>query len=197
MIKSDKKTQEEKISCPQCSEPINIKSNKLNISNGYNIQTKFYEIPDFMKLSCKKCFLDFTFILCVYRNKKIFMKMHPKAVQYNGLNGYNINCPYSSCNKTFYFTKCPKCQMVQKQKKSIREGNIIVCLNKECNFHYIQVNCPIKYCTDLMSFEKPKFYSNFPIGIMLLHKNEIMYQKINCYYCCRPIVFASQKNHKK
>ena len=196
MIKSEKKTQEEKISCPQCSEPISIKSNKLNISNGYNVHTKYYEIPDFMKLSCQKCFLDFTFIICVYCNKKIFMKMHPKAVQYNGLNGYNINCPYSSCNKTFYFTKCPKCQMVQKQKKSIREGNIIVCLNKECNFQYIQVNCPIKYCTDLMSFEKPKFYSNFPIGIMLLHKNEIMYQKINCYYCCRPIVFASQKNHK-
>ncbi len=196
IIENWRNTPEERILCPKCSEPVNLKINKLSISNGNTIETKSYEIIDFMRLSCVKCLLDFTFISCVYCSKKIFMKIHPKEVKYNGLNGYNIKCPYKSCNQIFYFTKCPKCALVQKQKKAINEGKIITCLNEKCNFQYIQVNCPIKYCIDLLSFEKPKFYSNFPIGIMLLHKNEIMYQKINCYYCCRPIAFASTKNHK-
>ena len=124
------------------------------------------------------------------------MKTYPKNVPYNGLDGYNIKCPYQICCKIFYFSKCPKCEVVQKQRKFIIEGNIITCINDKCKFNYFQVNCPIKYCNDIMSSEKPKFFTNFPIGIMLLHKNEIMFQKINCYYCCRPIVFQSKKTQK-
>ena len=195
-IKSNSSSSNEKILCPVCLDPININLNNLKISNGYNIQLKNVIITDFSKLSCQKCYFNFTFINCAYCNHKIFMKLYPKDVQYNGLNGYNIKCPYKACNKIFYFTKCPKCHLVQKQKNFIQEGKIITCSNKECNFQYIQVNCPIKYCTDLISFEKPKIYTNFPIGIMLLHKNEIMYQKINCYYCCRPIVYQSKKTYK-
>jgi hypothetical protein len=44
--------------------------------------------------------------------------------------------------------------------------------------------------------EKPKNLTNYPIGLMLIHKREIMYQKINCYYCWRPIVYPSEKNSK-
>ena len=186
----------ERILCPQCLEPININSIDLKISNGYNIQSKNFTPSDFSKLSCQKCYSNFTFILCVYCNQKIFMKIYLKDVPYNGLNGHNIECPYKACHKVFYFTKCIKCQLVQKQKKFIKEGKIITCLNKDCNFQYMQVNCPIKDCTDLISLEKPKIFTNFPIGIMLLHNKEIMYQKINCYYCCRPIVFPSKKNYK-
>ena len=191
MKKTEKNKKEEKILCPQCLEPIDTNLNELMKSNGKSI-----EKSDFTKLSCQKCPLDFTFISCVYCNGKIFMKMHPKGVEFNGLNGYNVYCPYISCNKHFYFTKCPKCQKVQKQKNSIKEGNIITCTNDKCNYQYIQVNCPTRYCTDLMSLEKPKIQTNFPNGIMFLHKGKIMYQKINCNYCYRPIVFASTKTCK-
>ena len=195
-IKSNNSSSKEKMLCPQCLDPINITLNNLKISNGTNIQSKSVIMTDFSKLSCQKCDLNFTFIMCAYCNKKIFMKLYPKEVQYNGLNGYNIKCPYKACNKIFYFTNCPKCHFVQKQKNFIQEGKIITCSNIECNFQYIQVNCPIKYCTDLISFEKPQLHTNFPMGIMLLHKNEIMFQKINCFYCRRPIVYQSKKTHK-
>ena len=194
--KFETKPNKEKILCPHCFDPINICLKSLKISNGFNYLQKFSKLNEFTKLSCKKCYLDFTFIFCAYCEKKIFMKIYQKNVLYNGLNGHNIICPYYSCKKVFYFTVCPNCQLVQKQKRFVKEGNVIICVNKECNYKYIQVNCPIKYCTDLISFEKPKIHTNFPIGIMLLHKNEIMYQKINCYYCCRTIVFQSKKNHK-
>ena len=186
----------EKILCPRCFEPISIKSESIMKSNGYSLQLKSTDLDDFTKISCQKCSLNFTFIFCPFCEKKIYMKIHPKPIQYNGLNGYNIKCPYKSCSQMFYFTKCPKCNMVQKQKKYIKEGMVIECQNNECKFNYCQVNCPKKYCTDLVSFEKPKNFTNFPIGIMIIHKNEIMFQKINCYYCWRPIVYPSKQNHK-
>ena len=68
----------ERILCPQCLDPINIKINNLMISNGYNIEQKDTDIIDFTKLSCKKCFLEFTFILCAFCEKKIYMKMFLK-----------------------------------------------------------------------------------------------------------------------
>ena len=36
-------------------------------------------------------------------------------------------------------------------------------------------------------------FNNFPEGILSNHQNHIMHQKINCYYCWRPIVFPSSK----
>ena len=193
---SENCSSDDRILCPICCNHIKLNTNDLKISNGFEIITKNLVITEFSKLYCKQCQLYFTFILCVYCNRKIFMKTYPKDVPYNGLNGYNIKCPYQTCCKIFYFSKCPKCEVVQKQRRFIIEGNIITCLNDKCKFNYFQVNCPIKYCNDIMSFEKPKFFTNFPIGIMLLHKNEIMFQKINCYYCCRPIVFLSKKDQK-
>ena len=188
--KSDK--EREMIQCPKCSEPVNIELNYLKKSNG--LMSYQESVPDFLTITCQKCSLNFKFIICVYCKRKIFMKIHPKEVKYNGLNGYNIKCPYQSCEKIFYFTKCIKCKKVQKQKREIKEGSILQCVY--CKIQYFQVNCPVKYCNDLNSFEKPQFHNNFPIGAMLVHNNEIIYQKINCYYCNRPIVFASKKNNK-
>ena len=168
---------EEKILCPKCLIYIDLSLNNIKMSNGYTVLSKVFEPKEFSKLSCQKCELGFTYICCVYCNKKIYMKLYQKDVSYNGLNGHNISCPYKSCGKIFYFTKCPKCQFVQKQKKFIKEGDIITCLNSKCKFQYSQVNCPIKYCSDLISFEKPKIFTNYPIGIMLLHKNEINIKK--------------------
>ena len=179
------------ILCPKCSSPLNSRNN-IN-ENLINNITK-----EFIKFICNKCNIDFCYILCIFCNKKKYMKIHPENIKYNGLNGFNISCPYKSCEKVFYFTECIKCKRVQKIKKYIKEGSLIKCLFDNCNCEYIQVNCPIKYCTDLLSIEKPKVFTNFPSGIMTIHKKEkeIMYQKINCYYCWRPIVYGSTRAHR-
>ena len=183
---------EDKILCPTCIEPINLSINKSKNNNESFLEI---EIKEFTKITCQKCNLEFSFLYCEFCKSKIFMKIHPDSnlIEYNGINGYNIKCPYKSCGKIFYFTICQKCKKKQKLKKFIKEGNIIIC--KYCNFQYIQVHTPIKYCTDISYMEKKKINSNFPSGIIITHKNEILYQKINCFYCLRPIVYASTKNH--
>ena len=97
------------ILCPKCSCPLNNRKNiNKNLIN--NI------IKEFIKLNCDKCNINFCYILCIYCNKKIYMKMHPKNIKYNSLNGLNISCPYKSCEKVFYFTECIRCKRVQKLK---------------------------------------------------------------------------------
>ena len=181
---------EERILCPQCIEPIDLSIYK---SKGSNFET---ELIEFKKLSCKNCSLEFTFINCEFCQNKIFMKIHPNAENYNGLDGFNIRCPYKSCKNIFYFTICMKCHRPQKQRNQVKEGKIIKCIYNDCFAQYIQVHTPIEFFPDIINIEKPKFSSNFPIGIMFTHKKEILYQIIVCYYCSRPIVFSSTKEHK-
>lgn len=184
-------TKIEKITCPECSELINTSI----ISNSYMKEGEL--IPEeFTKLYCGNCFLEFCYISCAYCKKYLYMNIYQNALKYNGLNGFNIICRYKSCEKYFYFTECIKCKRAQKQKKYIRAGEIITCIYDDCKCEYIQSNCIIKGCTDLFCIEKPKDFKNFPIGIMDMHKKEIMFQKINCYYCCRPIVYRSNRNKK-
>ena len=38
--------------------------------------------------------------------------------------------------------------------------------------------------------------SNFPEGILSNHNNKIIYQKINCFYCWRPIIYQSTKFYR-
>ena len=52
------------------------------------------------------------------------------------------------------------------------------------------------HCTDIMSFGKSQVLTNFPQGVLCNHNNKIMYQKINCFYCWRPIVYPSSKIHR-
>lgn len=173
------------IFCPKCSKSLND-SNNITQENP----------EEFTKIICQKCFIEFCFISCIYCNKNIYMKIHSKAIKYNGLNGHNIKCPYKSCEKIFYFTECFKCKRTQKQKKYIIEGATITCIYQDCKCEYFQSNCPVENCTDMVSLEKTENHTNFPVGIMSIHKNEIMFQKINCCCCWRPIVYESTKNHR-
>ena len=181
--------EKEKIICPQCSIIIN----KIGNNNNNNLEIN---VEDFTKIFCEKCSNEFCFISCAYCDKYLYMKIHPKALKYNGLNGFNIQCPFKSCEKVFYFTECIKCNRTQKQKKYIKEGEIITCIYDNCKCEYIQLNCPIKECIELNSIEIKENYRNFPDGIMGIHKKEIMFQKINCFYCWRPIVFKSYKTKR-
>ena len=181
-------TSEDKIICPNCRGSLNLKLFNLT-----------YNEIEFTKITCKHCSQQFSFIFCAYCKKKIFMNIYPNSLKYNGLIGSNIKCPYKSCNNIFYFTVCPKCNQSQKQTKNkfIKEGEIISCMNKKCNYQYIEAHHPIKFCTDIVYFEKSKFQTNFPIGILIRRKaEEMIFQKINCEYCFRPIVFTSNKGYK-
>ena len=181
-------TSEDKIICPNCRESLNLKLFNLTCN----------EI-EFTKITCKNCSQQFSFIFCAYCKKKIFMNIYPNSPKYNGLIGSNIKCPYKSCNNIFYFTVCPKCNQSQKQTKNkfIKEGEIISCMNKKCNYQYIEAHHPIKFCTDIVYFERAKLQTNFPIGIIFRRKaEEMIFQKINCEYCFRPIVFTASKGNR-
>ena len=163
--------------------------NSFNSLNNFNIN-------EFDKIICNKCYFEFCFIFCEYCSKKIYMKINQANSLYNGMNAFNISCPYKLCEKIFYFTECIKCKRTQKHKKYIKEGEIIKCIYEDCGFEYIQNNCPMLHCTDLDNIEKKQMINNFPEGILSIHNNKILYQKINCYYCWRPIVYPSSKTHR-
>lgn len=149
----------EKSICPYCSESVKItERNNLLISNGSNQQQKFLSMNEFINIYCSKCSKNFTFIICVYCNKKIMMKLHSlsKMIEYNGINDFNIRCPYESCNKIFYFSECVQCRTINKIKKLIKEGDIINCQNENCKFQYISVNCPNKLCPEKKLGSKAK-----------------------------------------
>lgn len=176
------------IVCPGCSDSCPMENSiiKFNQNNP----------SEFDRIICKKCSYEFCYINCVFCQNKIYMKMHRECPKYNGMNGFNIFCPYKLCEKYFYFTECIKCKRTQKQKKYIKEGKCIECIYEDCKFVYIQDNCPMIHCTDIISIEKNPMFTNFPQGFLSNHCNEIMYQKINCFYCWRPIVYASSKKHR-
>ena len=181
-------TSNNQLICPKC-----YKSTKFNNSiANFNINNP----SEFEKIICGKCNFEFCYILCAYCNQKIYMKINKYNSLYNGMNAFNIPCPYKLCEKIFYFTECPKCKRAQKQKKYIKEGEIIKCLYEDCQFEYMQNNCPMVNCTDLDSGEKKKKVKNFPEGILSVHENKVIYQKINCGYCWRPIIYSSSKTFR-
>ena len=175
------------IVCPKCSESSSFENSiiKFNKNNP----------AEFDRIICKKCSFEFCYIICVFCQKKIYMKMHIECPKYNGMNAFNIYCPYKLCEKVFYFTECIKCKRAQKQKAYIKEGESIECIYEDCKFVYIQNNCSMLHCTDVNSIEKNQMLSNFPQGILTNHYNKVMFQKINCFYCWRPIVYSSSKAH--
>ena len=184
----------EKLICPNCTETVNIISKKdLLISNGINQLPKNFNTSEFSKITCEKCNFDFSYIICPFCSEKIFMKIYPLLNKYNGMNGFNIKCPYKLCNHIFYFSECPNCGESKKINKFIKEGDIIICPNDSCKFQYIQTNCPYELCQEKSWTPRPKDFSNFPSGLILFHKKIILYQKISCYNCRRPICFASKK----
>ena len=172
------------IACPKCKE--------------FQTQSNSSLVEEYSKNVCKICGNDFCFILCEYCNRKIYMRIQSQC-EYNGLLGFNIQCCYKDCKGIFYLTKCINCQKLQKQKvdKIVEEGDLITCI--DCGITYIQLNCPEAYCQDLLSQQivgKKETYQN---GMMIIHKNilsgqKTLYQKINCVYCLKPIVYRSEKS---
>ena len=166
--------------CPNCK---NIIVKKVE-NNG--------EYSEFQDIYCEKCEF-FIFILCIFCKRELYFKKNNIDLPLNGMNGINIKCTYSNCGKYFYLTICPKCKCSQKIPKAIKEGEIIKCLIKECDYEYLQIRCPKKDCFDLAYFSRPKNHSNNPSGIIYNHKKEEVFQKISCFFCIKPIIYLSNK----
>ena len=106
-------TSNNQLICPKC-----YKSTKFNNSiANFNINNP----SEFEKIICGKCNFEFCYILCAYCNQKIYMKINKYNSLYNGMNAFNIPCPYKLCEKIFYFTECPKCKRAQKQKNILKK----------------------------------------------------------------------------
>lgn len=181
----------EKILCPKCQLTI-----KINLSKSAQLKNPNLTISEKLELNdieCDNCKFKFLFILCLYCQRKIYMTKNNVDEPLNGLSGYSIKCPYNSCFKTFFLTKCPKCKRNQKQNVFQKEGEVIRCKFDNCLFEYIQIHCPLPDCVDLILCEKPKYTTNCPLGILSNHKKEKIFQKINCPFCYRPIVFITTK----
>lgn len=184
----------EKVICPNCTRSVKIiLNNNLFKSNGIDIQPKVFSLPEFDNIKCNHCQYIFTFIYCVFCNEKIMMKINQTSEKYNGLNGFNIRCPFKSCNKIFYISECPECSSLNKTKNFIGENNIITCTKEDCHFQYLLVNCPYKFCPDIIRTPRAKCLSGCPMGVIITHQRKILYQKITCLGCRRPICFGTRK----
>ncbi len=182
-----KKGEKVNIQCPFGLEQIS------NVNN--NAKKEYLELVELHCNNCKDsnniCFL---IIWCSFCEKAIYIKKNKDNQPLNGMNGINIKCPYNSCGKYFYITICPKCRKNQKIPKIIKEGEIIQCKNEDCAYQYLQVRCPKVDCKEITYFCKPKNNSNNPNGILYNHKSELVFQKISCNFCIRPIVYESKKD---
>ena len=132
-------------------------------------------------------------INCPYCNKEIKLK-HDLIDKYK-LNCLNIECPHNFCGKFFFFSICPKCQTLQVIPKLILEGEMLRCSNKTCLFQYMQTCCPVKPCQEMFYFSNLKNFNNSPNGVLHSHKNLLIFQKISCIFCYRPLVYyTTSKN---
>ena len=86
--------------------------------------------------------------------------------------------------------------MIFKLSQIIHEGELIYCPNKDCNNQYIQTSCIKKDCKDVFNFTRHKIYQNLPTGVVYNHKSELVFQKISCYFCFRPIDYITNEETK-
>lgn len=195
------KSQSKSVICPNCYKKIYSPSENSNINetNSDTINELNIDHEEFDSITCEICSWKFNYVICIYCKENIYFKKNKINLDLNGLNGYNIQCPYLFCNNSFYLTKCPKCQKIQKQKCYIKEGDKIKCQNRNCNFEYTQIHCPIKDCFDIENILNNRQEISNDIILNHNHNNEniIYYQKINCVFCLRPIVYKSINKKNK
>ena len=171
---------QEKLVCPFCFKDV------LRVNQIPDFSENFYE---FQKLKCFSCENFFIYLLCSNCHYKIYFKINEKqnTDKLQGLNGFNIKCPYLNCYKYTFISKCDSCQKNIKFPFYIQEGENIKCYC--CNADYIYFNCPIKDCSQNLYIKEKDFKYKFPKQIITFEHYDTFYQKINCHYCKRAIVF--------
>ena len=180
-------SEKHKISCPYCSY-VNDDSQEDSEIECHNE-------------NCKKHFL---FISCPFCNHDIYYQGNSdinnnieSAKPFSLFNNNNIKCPYFGCKQNFFLTQCPKCNTKRKVEHCVTEMTPIVCY--KCNLNYVVLKCPFKDCKENSAFLKPETSNNYPDGFIFSHhgdKNKkILYQKLNCVFCNRPIVFHADNKY--
>ena len=140
------------------------------------------------------------YIICLHCKEKIKTKLNDIKEKFL-FNFQNFKC--DKCHKFNFITICPKCKYIQQLNQFKSEGESFTCSNPECNYNYLQTLCPIKNCKEMFYFPLKKNFVNSPNGLVHAHmidkikKNElIIFQKISCLFCHRPIVFYSTELNK-
>lgn len=127
-------------------------------------------------------------ILCPHCEKKIF---HDKK-NTKRLRGINVKCLL--CFNYFFNTTCPKCKKCWQISKFIDVCETIECPSP-CNNKYLQTPCVIKECSEIINFAPPR-NKNLPDGFIYNHLSQLVFQKISCYYCKRPIDYITREVNK-
>lgn len=155
-----------------------ISSNKIIDSSNFSLELNENNEKD-----------NYEFITCPYCEIRIYYKKDAKK----RINGINIKC--TDCFKYFFVSNCPKCKKFHKIKKFVDVCELIECPEPNCRNQYLQSPCVIAGCNDCINFTKPRNL-NLPNGIIYNHKSKLVFQKISCYYCLRPIDFITKDENK-
>ena len=178
------------------NEAINPNNNNMNEEQNENQQIEIIDKDNIIKTDID----NYKYINCLYCNNKIKTKIQSEKLIFL-LNRQNIPC--SKCDEINFISVCQKCHCIQQIKGFVSEGEAIKCSNNLCNFEYLSTLCPVKLCSEMFYFFKNKTFFNSPNGIIHIHKEnkmkeseQIIFQKISCYYCLRPIVFISTESYR-
>ena len=171
-------------------------SKEKNNNETENNKIEIMDINNILKFN-KDGYMYFN---CSYCNDNITTKLKSRE-QALLLNQQNFQC--KNCKGINYISICPKCKHIQLLKRFVSEGELIKCSNNSCNFPYLQTLCPIKFCFEMFYFPLTKNFCNSPNGLIHIHKpnerkqsEQIIFQKISCYYCLRPITYISTESNK-
>ena len=153
------------IKCPLCNRPVTLKVESENIN-------------------CINCKKKYIYKYCQECSQIIFFN----KINYDG---YNIQCPYVSCNATSCTVICENknCNKKIFFKIKYSQGDAINCSNCKCNFK--KVKCPDPNCTKNIILDL-----NFLEGHPLVCKHNdgnFIFQKVGCWYCGRHCVWNNSK----
>ena len=158
-------SENKEIKCPICSNEATLNSDS--------------EI-----INCNSCKKEYMYIKCLECSQNIFFNKIE-------IDGYNIQCPYTSCGQINCIIKCEnkKCGKKITYKQKIFQGDEIKCLH--CKFKFKKIKCPSKKCSNIIIKDK-NFLEGQPIKCEHEEGNFI-FQKVGCWHCGRHCVWNNTK----
>ena len=154
------------INCPKCNQKVTLDENLENIK-------------------CKNCQKFFFYKKCLKCSKYI---LFDNNINYDG---YNIHCPYISCEEFFCLIKCEnkECRKNIFYMDKYSQGDKIKC--SFCKASFKKVKCPNKDCQENKILDI-NFLEGHPLECK--HKDEnFIFQKVGCWFCGRHCVWNNSK----